>query len=124
MSSANNSVPGNGDVCTQRSEGRQSLSGPCVLHSLTLRNLLSFGPETPTFQLGPLNVLIGPNGSGKSNLLEAIDLLRNTPRDCRPVILRGGGVAEWIWKGQPYQPASLEAAVADPKNKLAVRHQF
>jgi len=37
------------------------------LHQLTLRNLLSFGPQTEPLQLGSLNVLIGPNASGKSN---------------------------------------------------------
>ena len=76
--------------------------------SLT-RNVLSFGPQTPQFNLCSLNVLIGPNGSGKSNLLEVLALLRSTPVDCRPVILKGGGVTEWIWKGQPHEPASVDA---------------
>ena len=41
------------------------------IHSLSVRNLLSFGAETQ-LELLPLNVLIGPNASGKSNLIEAI----------------------------------------------------
>src|SRR4051812_1498551 len=121
---ADKKVPGNGDVTTQEFEAQQTLNNPRLLHSLTLRNLLSFWQETPALQLGCLNVLIGPNGSGKSNLLEAIDLLRSTPRDCRPVILKGGGVAEWIWKGQPNQPASIEAVVANRAGHQAIRHKF
>src|SRR5437879_11353071 len=76
-------------------------AGPRLLHAITLRNFLSFGPEAPCLPLGNLNVLVGPNGSGKSNLLEAIALLRSAANDLRPVILRGGGIGEWIWKGAP-----------------------
>ena len=47
-----------------------------LIHELTLRGILSFGPDSATLALRPLNLLIGPNGSGKSNLLEAISLLR------------------------------------------------
>src|SRR6202035_2450129 len=73
------------------------------------RNLLSFGPNTKGLELNNLNVLIGPDGSGKSNLLEAISLLRASPMELRPVIARGGGVAEWIWKGAPRDPARIAA---------------
>jgi predicted ATPase len=69
-------------------------AAPRLLQAVTLRNLLSFGSETPCLPLGNLNVFIGPNGSGKSNLLEAIALLRSAANDMRPVILRGGGVSE------------------------------
>lgn len=69
------------------------------LKSLTLSNILSFGPEPHTVELGPLNVIIGPNGSGKSNFIEAIGLLKAAPRDIREPIREGGGVDEWIWKG-------------------------
>lgn len=91
-------------------------NGPRLLHAVTPRNLLSFGPDNEPFELNSLNVLIGPNGSGKSNLLEAIALLRTCPnRDgFRPVIARGGGIGEWIWKGRPNEPASVEAIVARP----------
>jgi predicted ATPase len=95
-----------------------------LFHALTPRNLLSFGPQTPPLSLGSLNVLIGPNGSGKSNLLEVISLLRSTPLDCRPVILKGGGVAEWIWKGQPRESASVDAVVAPSNGSLPFRHVF
>ncbi|MHB9130364.1 MAG: AAA family ATPase [Armatimonadota bacterium] len=86
-----------------------------TIREITLRNILSFGPETPPLTLGALNVLIGPNGSGKSNLLEAIGLLRATAGDFqRAVILYAGGVDEWIWKGAPDNPASVEVVVNNP----------
>jgi len=86
--------------------------------------VLSFGPQTPPLNLCSLNVLIGPNGSGKSNLLEVLSLLRSTPVDCRPVILKGGGIAEWIWKGEPHGVASVNAVVSYPSGKQSLRHLF
>ncbi len=97
-----------------------------LLHELTLQGLLSFGPETPTFQLMPLNVLIGPNGSGKSNLIEAIDLLRSAASKLgSPMRGTGGGVGEWIWKGEPgeWYPR-IEAVIANPFNGHPVRHRL
>jgi len=76
----------------------------------------------PRLPLGSLNVLVGPNGSGKSNLLDAIALLRSAPTDLRPVILRGGGVGEWIWKGAPHGDAMLEAIFDNPDGSQALRH--
>ncbi|MBL8510994.1 MAG: AAA family ATPase [Betaproteobacteria bacterium] len=70
-----------------------------LIHEITLRNLLSFGPDTPTLKLGKLNVLIGPNGAGKSNFLEAFDLLRCAPGEIANPIREGGGVRDWLWKG-------------------------
>ena len=95
-----------------------------LLKSLTLCNILSFAPDTPPFELRSLNVLIGPNGSGKSNVLDAISLLRGCPTDVRRVIRQGGGVKEWIWKGEPDAPASLDAIVAYPGGKQPLRHHF
>ena len=69
------------------------------LHSIKLRNFLSFGPETNALELKPLNVLIGPNGSGKSNVIEALGLLRAAADDLTAPIRLGGGIAEWLWKG-------------------------
>src|SRR5437870_4298599 len=90
------------------------LAGPRLLQAITLRNFLSFGPEAPSLPLGDLNVLVGPNGSGKSNLLEAIALLRSTANDTRPIILSGGGIGEWIWKGAPRADATVDAVLANP----------
>ena len=52
-----------------------------LIRSIRPRNLLSFGPDTETLPLGPLNVLIGANGSGKSNFLEAFGLLQAAPTE-------------------------------------------
>jgi predicted ATPase len=85
---------------------------PRLLAMIRPDNLLSFGPKAYGLGLESLNVLIGPNGSGKSNLLDAISLLRASPTDLRPVIARGGGVQEWIWKGAPNDPAGIVAHFA------------
>src|SRR5580698_10292767 len=71
-----------------------------TLKSLQIRNLLSFGDDSPQIELGDLNVLIGPNGSGKSNLIEIIGLLRSTPKDFAAEVGDSGGVAELLWKGK------------------------
>jgi predicted ATPase len=98
-------------------------ASPRLLLSINPTNLLSFGPENPPLELTNLNVVIGPNGSGKSNLLESIALLRSCPnRDgFRPIIARGGGMAEWIWKGRPNLPASIQAVIARPDGQ-PLRH--
>jgi predicted ATPase len=75
------------------------MEGKKLLHSITLKNLLSYGSEGVTLDLEPLNVLIGPNASGKSNLIEAISLLAAAPRDLLKPLREGGGTSEWIWKG-------------------------
>ncbi|RZJ93133.1 MAG: chromosome segregation protein SMC [Hymenobacter sp.] len=80
-----------------------------LLRSITLRNILSFGPDTPELELRALNVLIGPNGSGKSNVLDAIALLRAAPRRLTSGFT--GGSADWIWKGTPDATAHVEAIV-------------
>lgn len=106
--------------------GENYMSNPAQDHRLLaeirLDNLLSFGPGTPALPLEKLNVLIGPNGSGKSNLLEAIALLRASTTDWRPVISKGGGVGEWIWKGQPHEQASVEAVFVNPRGSEPLRH--
>lgn len=84
------------------------------LRSIQLRNLLSFGPDTPELELKSLNVLIGPNGSGKSNLIDAISLLQAAPRDLMEPIRTGGGIAEWLWKGSPAGHGELAVKVDFP----------
>lgn len=92
------------------------------LQSLSLRNLLSFGPDTAPIPLRSLNVLIGPNGSGKSNLIEGLGVLRAAPRDMREVVSRGGGILEWIWKGSPQATATIDLLVAAPDSNQSIRH--
>ncbi|MCY2927341.1 MAG: AAA family ATPase [Planctomycetota bacterium] len=95
-----------------------------LLHEITLRNLLSFGPDTPPLPLRPLNVFIGPNGSGKSNLIEALGLLRSAATKLTAPIRGpgGSGVREWIWKGSPAWHAHLEAVVENLTARVPLRH--
>jgi len=79
------------------------------LERISLEGFLSFGAEAATVELRPLNVLIGPNGAGKSNFVEAFAVLRAAPRDLPLPIRQGGGVRDWLWKGEtPTASAQLE----------------
>ncbi len=95
------------------------MDGKRLLHSIRLRNLLSFGPEGVSLDLQPLNVLIGPNASGKSNLIEAISLLAAAPRDLMAPFRSGGGLfTDWIWKGSKRgASAELEVSLDFPSGK-------
>jgi predicted ATPase len=93
-----------------------------LLKSITPKNLLSFCDDSKKIDLQNLNVIIGPNGSGKSNLIEIINLLRSTPYDMRSIIRKGGGVREWIWKGDPEAIASIDAVIDNPRGQQPLRH--
>ena len=100
-------------------------SSPILIEEIRLENFLSFGSPPQSIPLQNLNVLIGPNGSGKSNLVEAIALLRAAATDLRPIIRRGGGVQEWIWKGSEIDDrATVEAVISNPRGKVSLRHAF
>ena len=91
---------------------------------IQLNNLLSFGPDTEALELRPLNVLIGPNGSGKSNLIEAIGLLKATPKDLTAPIREGGGIRDWIWRGDPrVSSAHIEVIIDNPRGS-ALRYRL
>ena len=93
-----------------------------TLKHIRAKNLLSFGPNGMDLELSALNVLIGPNGSGKSNLFEAIRLLQAAPGDLSEPVRVGGGVSDWIWKGQPKSSATVEAIVENPGGNQPLRH--
>ncbi len=96
-----------------------------LIRRLRPRSFLSFGNSFPGIELQALNVLIGANGSGKSNLLEAISFLRAAPREWREVTRKGGGVSEWIWKGEKKDgKAEIEALISNPKGKQPLRHSM
>jgi predicted ATPase len=104
-------------------------SDRCMLLRIELENLLSFGPDPAPLELENLNILIGPNAAGKSNLIEALSLMRATPvsaaasnMDLRGLIRRGGGVNEWVWKGEKGAFASIDLVVNNPKGKQPLRH--
>ncbi|HTG35163.1 MAG TPA: AAA family ATPase [Thermoanaerobaculia bacterium] len=98
------------------------MEGKKLLHSITLKNLLSYGSEGVTLDLEPLNVLIGPNASGKSNLIEAISLLAATPRDLLKPLREGGGTAEWIWKGAGTEETASLGVLVEYNDKLMHHH--
>ena len=97
---------------------------PVFLREITLRNFLSFGPDTPPIELRSLNVLIGANGSGKSNLIEAIAFLRAAPTEFQAVTRQGGGVTEWVWKGSPNADASISAVMNGPDIGQRIAHNI
>lgn len=96
-----------------------------MIKEITLKNFLSYG-ESMSISLSSLNIMIGPNGSGKSNLIEAIDLLHNAPSNLLNPIRDGGGISEWIWKGNS---APSEACIETVFNreklgKRNIRHKI
>ena len=92
------------------------MNGRRFLYSIRLENILSYGPDSSSFKLEPLNVLVGPNASGKSNLIEALSLLHAAPRDLQSPFHETGGVHEWLWKGTQYPPtATIEVLVEYPE---------
>lgn len=95
-----------------------------LIRRLHPSGFLSFGPDFLGIDLHAMNLIIGPNGSGKSNLIEAINLLRAAPKEWREVTRKGGGVAEWIWKGGKKKPAAVEAIISNPKGKQPLRHSM
>lgn len=94
-----------------------------LIQRLRVSGLLSFGPDGIDLPLEPLNVFIGPNGSGKSNILDVLSLLQQTPRDLDAAIRTGGGIHDWIWRGQPASRASsVQVVVAYPKGVQPLRY--
>lgn len=90
-----------------------------LIQRIKLKNILSFGPDAQDLELKPLNVLVGPNGSGKSNLIEAIGLLQAAPRDLQKPIREGGGVGNWVWRGEPSETfAEVEVVMPHGNNRL------
>lgn len=95
---------------------------PILIRHLAPKNFLSFGPDNAGIDLRALNVFIGPNGSGKSNLIEAISFMRAAPKDMGEVTRKGGGVAEWVWKGAREQPAELTATFISQLSSVPLAH--
>ena len=71
-----------------------------VFESITAGRILSFGEPPMILDLRPLNILIGPNGTGKSNLIEIFGLLHSLPSDISDPFRVGGGIDEWMWRGE------------------------
>jgi predicted ATPase len=102
------------------------MEGARLIQKLRLTNFLSYGPEGEEIELQPLNVLIGPNGSGKSNLLAALSLLHAAPFVFSLPIRAGGGITEWIYKGNSQDPSfTLQATVSPllPRVQQTLRYR-
>lgn len=96
-----------------------------MIEQIQLQNILSFGPDAGVIELANLNVIIGPNGSGKSNLIEIIGLLRASPDKLVVPIREGGGVRDWLWKGNPEPTeATIEAVIRCPGVAKPLRHRL
>ena len=101
------------------------MEGRRFLRTIRLENILSFGPGGDEFPLEPLNVLIGPNASGKSNLIEVLTLLAAAPRDLQAPIRTGGGVREWLWKGESRPSnAAVEVTAEHPRGPMPLRYRL
>ncbi|TAH22812.1 MAG: chromosome segregation protein SMC [Oscillatoriales cyanobacterium] len=101
------------------------MEGKRFIHSLQLQNFLSYGSEGEKIELQPLNVLIGPNASGKSNLIEAMGVLKATPTDLLAPIRQGGGISDFLWKGEKGTPtAKIEAILDYPEQTMPLRYQI
>lgn len=96
-----------------------------LIKSLKISNLLSYGADSSTVELGQLNILIGPNGSGKSNFLEAISLFQAAPEQLTRPIRDGGGIQDWLHKSGrtgAAKDAHIEAVIANPKGMKNFRY--
>ena len=101
------------------------MEGARFLKKIRLENILSYGPEGVELSLEPLNVLIGPNASGKSNLIEVLSMLRAAPYDIQVPIRGGGGILEWLWKGnREFSTANIEVLVEYPKGQMPLRYRL
>ena len=106
-------------------DGERNYRPERLIHEITLKNLLSFGPDTPPLKLGNLNVLIGPNGSGKSNLIEAIGLLQAAPTGIIDAFVKGGTLGDWVWMGgKAAQEVSLSVVLSAKDDIPPLRHSI
>lgn len=101
------------------------MEGKRFIQTIRLQNFLSYGSDGEEIELQPLNVLIGSNASGKSNLIEAIGVLKAAPTDLTAPIRKGGGVSDFLWKGDKDTPtAEIEIIVDYPEGVMPLRYRL
>ena len=92
------------------------MEGKRFIHKIKLQNFLSYGSEGEEIELQPLNVLIGRNTAGKSNLIEGISILKATPTDLPAPFRQGGGINEFLCKGEGNNPiANIDVILNYPE---------
>ena len=97
----------------------ETAGGPVAIERLELRDILSFGPESPAIELRPLNVLIGPNASGKSNLIRALQLLSRVPAEESLATPDGSHPDDWIRQGRhPLMGGRIKVWIQDGNTPL------
>ncbi|MFN7852176.1 MAG: AAA family ATPase [Dolichospermum sp.] len=97
------------------------MEGKRFIHKIKLQNFLSYGSEGEEIELQPLNVLIGTNTSGKSNLIEAIGILKAIPIDLPAPFRQGGGISEFLWKGNKDTPiAEIKITIDYPQKSHSI----
>lgn len=102
------------------------MDGKRTFQKIRLENFLSFGNEGMEIELQPLNVLIGPNASGKSNFFESFRFLKGVAEgNWVKVIREGGGINEYLWKGQPGIPiGKVETTVTSSQPSSSLTHSI
>ena len=97
------------------------MEGKRFIHKIKLQNFLSYGSEGEEIELQPLNVLIGTNTSGTSNLIEAIGILKAIPTDLPAPFRQGGGISEFLWKGNKDTPiAEIKITIDYPQKSHSI----
>ena len=97
----------------------ETAGGTVAIERLELRDILSFGPESPSIVLGPLNVLIGPNASGKSNLIRVLQLLSRVPVEESLATPDGSHPDDWIRRGRhPLAGGKVKVWIQDANTPL------
>lgn len=88
-----------------------------LIKSISPKNILSFGEDQPTIELGPLNIMVGPNGSGKSNFIECISLLQSAAEKLSIP------TADWLWQGEKVSTnGKLETVLEYPTGTRNLRY--
>ena len=101
------------------SELSDAVPGNVVIERLELKDILSFGPDSPPVELGPLNVMIGPNASGKSNLIRVLHLLSGLPTGELLRVPDGSLSDDWIRRGKHVLlGGEIKAALPDANTPL------
>jgi predicted ATPase len=96
------------------------------LRRMSVRNMLSFGPEEVEIDFLQLNLLVGVNGAGKSNVISLIELMAASPIDLEARINTRGGFRDWLFHGNDGRASTgeIDIHVSDSEHLLSHRLVF